>query len=105
MGLEDQARRQRAGGIGGEQHAVVEIGVVVAEIGGEFRHLRLIGIADDERRRGREQRHRHDDAVAGDLARGREHAGEAALAFGADRGSLAKAGPNGAFHSHQVSGT
>ena len=46
VGLEDQARRQRAGGVGGEQHAVVEIDMVVAEIGGEFGHLRLIGIAE-----------------------------------------------------------
>ena len=46
--LQNQSGRQSASRIGGQQHAVGEIRPAVSEILGEARHLRLIGIADEE---------------------------------------------------------
>ena len=40
----------------------------VAEVTGEGGHLRLVGVADEERRRAGEQRHHQDHAVMADLA-------------------------------------
>ena len=61
--FEHDAGQQPAGGIGGQQHAVGHAGIAMAEIVGETRHLRTIGIADEERRSARQQRHRDDDGM------------------------------------------
>jgi len=50
----------------------------VTEISGELRHLRLEGVADDERGGASEQCHGDDNTIAGNLARGRDNAGAAA---------------------------
>ncbi|MAJ93703.1 MAG: hypothetical protein CMM63_09405 [Rhodospirillaceae bacterium] len=48
-GFEDDARHQRAHGVGGQQHAVIKPFASIAEIAGEFRHLRFMRIADEKR--------------------------------------------------------
>ena len=63
--------------IGREQHAVGRARVAVAEVGGEARHLRLVAVADEERRRAGEHRHRDDDRLAGDVAQGLHDVGHA----------------------------
>ena len=63
-GFQRDAREQRAGRVGGQQHAVGDAGIAMAEIDGEARHLRLVGVADEERGQPGEQRHRDQDRLA-----------------------------------------
>ena len=72
------AREQRAGGVGGQQHAVGQAGIAVAEIVGKARHLRVVGVADDEGRQPGEQRHRDQDRLRADVADGLHDVGKAA---------------------------
>ena len=51
--LEQDAGEQRARGVGAEQQRVRGAGIAVAEVVREAGHLRLVAVADEERRRAR----------------------------------------------------
>ena len=53
--FKQDAGEHRAGGIGREQHAVGHAGIAVTEVLGEAGHLRVVGVADKERREAGEQ--------------------------------------------------
>jgi hypothetical protein len=65
----------------------------VAEIFGKARHLRAVGIADEERRRPGQNRHRHNDGMVANCAHGVGDVGQAAHGAPRRRHSGAKARP------------
>ena len=85
--LQQNSARQGARGIGSQQHAVQQARVAVAEIAAKFRHLRLIGIGDDQRRRTGQQDHRQNDAMRRNRARGVDDVGQTTHG-GAARGRI-----------------
>ena len=99
--LERDARDHRAERVGGEQHAVGKARVAMAEIVGKARHLRVIGVADQERGQRSEQRHRDQDRLLGDAAERRDDIGEAAHRHARSRGDPLRLG---ATNSHSSIG-
>ena len=63
----------------------------MSEIVGESRHLRAVGIADEKRRRSSQDRHRDNDRMAANGARGVGNVGQAAHRAGWRRCAGAKA--------------
>ena len=76
--FERDARKQRAGGVGGQQHAVGHAGVAMPEIAGKARHLGVVGVADQEGGQPGEQRHRGQHPLRADVADGLHDVGKAA---------------------------
>ena len=76
----------------------------MAEVLGEARHLRVIGVADEKRGAAGEQDHRNDDVMPADVARGLHDVGEAAHRAPRRSGAFAKARTEGALTSHSTSG-
>ena len=66
--FQHDTRQQRAGGVRRQEHAVRDARIAVAEVLGEARHLRTVGIADEERRAPGQKRHRNNDGVFRDVA-------------------------------------
>ena len=60
----------------------------MAEVAGEARHLRLVGVADQERGQPGEQRHRDQHRLRADVADGLHDVGEAAHGDAPRRGVL-----------------
>ena len=99
--FEHHAGEKAARRIGRQQQAVGHARIAVTEILGEIRHLRAIGIADEERRAAGEQRHRDDDGMLGDIAHGLHDIGEAAHRALRRRRRAAKARTIGRVHQPQ----